>query len=332
MLIDSSEATLVAQMLSKGKNPPATTQPSVPFLPSQIRVHSPKITMKPNLFFLNASLLLVALAGTLNAQQTQPANSYASPGQPLTHTGQPNALAEEPPPFIASASLHPLPADVVRNFINTEKKFRDTLIHFSFKRDVTLQTVGPDGNITGEYVRNSIFVLDDLGQRVERVVYHPGSTIKEMKITKEDVQDLAGSQLFGLETEKLAAADFAYDLSYVGEEMIAGRKAYLLAVSPKLEPNPHEMRTRFFVGHIWVDAVSFQTLKLRGITEPHGKQRFPMFETNRELRIEDHLFPSTTIADDVLHFPGQDVHYRVKVKYYDFKRFAARVNVVEVNE
>jgi hypothetical protein len=287
--------------------------------------------MKQTLFFLPATLLLVALTSTLSAQQSPPENSKASPVQTRTHTG-PNAFAEEPPPFITSVPLHALPADVVHNFISTEKKFRDTLVHFSFKRNVTLQTIGPDGNITGEYVRNSIFVLDDLGRRVERVVYHPASTIREMKITKEDVQDLAGSQLFGLETENLTAGGSSYDFAYEGEETIKGRPAYVLAVSPKQEPDPHEMRTRFFVGHVWVDAVSFQIIKLRGITEPHGKQRFPMFETNRDLQIEDRLFPSTTTADDVLHFPGQDVHYRVQVKYYDFKRFASRVSIVEVNE
>jgi len=50
----------------------------------------------------------------------------------------------------------------------------------------------------------------------------------------------------------------------------------------------------------------------------------------RDLRMGDILFPSTTVADDVLHFPKRDVHYRITVRYYDFKRFASHVSIVEL--
>jgi hypothetical protein len=92
------------------------------------------------------------------------------------------------------------------------------------------------------------------------------------------------------------------------------------------------MRSRFFVGRIWIDAETFQTVKLEGTTEPHGKQRFPAFQTKRELKIESLLFPSSTSADDVLHFTHKDVHYRIEVKYYDFKRFASRVKILGLDE
>ena len=288
-------------------------------------------------------LLLLGLCFSINAQQTrQPAPNETVRNQTDGYDAKPYAVADnptlgsfnEPPPasFPGASLLRPSPAVIVTNFIGAERKFRETLVQFSFKRDVVLQTIGPAGEVTGEYIRNSVFVLDDAGQRVEQVVYHPKPTINEMRITREDIQDLAGSQLFGLETEKLNAADFAYDVSYVGEKIVNGQPAYLLAVSPKQEPNPQQMRMRFFVGQIWIDLVSFQTIKLRGITEPHGKQRFPVFETLREVKIEDQFFPSETIADDVLHFSESDVHYRIKVRYYDFKRFASRVKIVEVNE
>jgi len=120
-------------------------------------------------------------------------------------------------PVPAGAQIH-LPIEnepdadaIIRKFIASETKFRETLMQFAFKRDVLLQTIGPDGEVTGEYIRNSNFVLDDRGKRCERVLYHPSSTIKQMKITKEDVQDLAGSQLLGLEVD-----DFnKYDLSLI---------------------------------------------------------------------------------------------------------------------
>jgi len=216
---------------------------------------------------------------------------------------------------------------IIKSFIDAESKFRQTLNQFSFKRDVVLQTIGEHGEVTGEYIRNSLFVLNDRGERIEQVLHHPKSTITEMRITKEDVQDLAGSQLLGLE-----AADLnTYNLIYQGEDTVDGQPAYKLIVTPRQQPDANNMRARFFVGLVWIDKATFQIVKLRGTTEPHGKQRFPVFQTTRDLRVENLRFPSATSADDVLHFPKRDVHYRISVRYYDFKRFTSRLKLVEVN-
>lgn len=234
-------------------------------------------------------------------------------------TTRAQALPSQPlPPPDASA--------IIRNFIAAETTFRETLLQFSFKRDVVLQTIGPGGDVTGEYLRSSGFVLDDRGQRIERVLYHPASTLKKLKITKEDVADLSGSQLFGLEPAEMDS----YNFSYLGDATLNGQAVHLIAVRPKLKPDPHRMRQRFFVGTIWIDAATCQIVKLQGITEPHGKQRFPVFETQRTLKIENLLFPATTAADDVLRFPQIEIHYRIAVRYYDFKRFAGRVKIVEI--
>jgi hypothetical protein len=32
-----------------------------------------------------------------------------------------------------------------------------------------------------------------------------------------------------------------------------------------------------------------------------------------------------------LRFPNRDVHYRINVKYYDYKRFASKVTVTELD-
>jgi hypothetical protein len=222
--------------------------------------------------------------------------------------------------------MRPTRATIIKNFLNAEAKFRGTLVQFSFKRHVVLQTIGPQGEVTGEYLRTSVFVLDDHGQRIERVLYHPKPTLKELVITKEDIQDLAGSQLFGLELSDLNS----YDVSYLREEVLDGRSVYLIGVGPKQAPDAHHMKARFFLGVFAIDSITFRPIYAEGITEPQGKQRFPSFRTERHTDIENLLFPSSTTADDVLHFPNKDVHYRIKVSYYEFKRFAARVKIVEV--
>lgn len=226
-----------------------------------------------------------------------------------------------PPPTPPSEQL-------LSRFLIAEHQARQALNSHTFKRDVVLQTIGPGGEVTGQYIRNSVFVFDDRGNRIERVLFHPRSTIREMKITKEDIQDLAGAQLLGIDINEVNK----YFLNWIGEDQLNGRKAYVIDVRPRQKPDPHRMRERTFIGRIWIDATTLQVLNIRGIVEPQGKQRFPIFETWRESVVGLLRFPVRTTADDVLYFPNQaPVHYRISVRYYDYKRFASAVKITEVD-
>jgi hypothetical protein len=92
------------------------------------------------------------------------------------------------------------------------------------------------------------------------------------------------------------------------------------------------MSERFFWGTVWIDAQTSQIVKIKGVVEPHGKQRFPLFETWREPTGASLYLPARTEADDILHFPKYDVHYRVRVRYYDYKLFASKLKVTEIDE
>lgn len=231
------------------------------------------------------------------------------------------AHAQEPPPMTLRT-----PATIIDAFIKTETQLRQSLNQHTFKRDVVLQTIGPNGNITGEYIRTSQFLFDDKGNRIERVTYHPPSTIREMRITKEDIKDLAGSQLLGVDILESGK----YQLTYKGQEFLDGKRVYQLTVEPVVRPNPYRMSERFFRGSVWIDTANFQIVKVRGIVEPQGKQRFPTFETWREPVTSTFNFPTRTEADDVLHFPNRDVNYRIRVRYYDYKLFASTVRIKEL--
>lgn len=231
-------------------------------------------------------------------------------------------MISEPP------SPHVPPAIVLARFIAAERQLRDELNQHTFKRDVVLQTIGADGSVTGEYIRNSQFTFDDHGNRIERILFRPKSTLKHLKITKEDIQDLAGAQLLGIDVMESAK----YNLSPAGTEIFNSKELFIIEVTPNEKPDPYRMRNRFFVGRIWIDPLSFQIVKVRGIVEPQGKQRFPVFETWRESIGGSLFFPVRTEADDVLHFPNRDVHYRIKVRYYDYKRFVSTVKITEVGE
>jgi hypothetical protein len=247
-----------------------------------------------------------------------------SPARPLPALRAGDTLGDPPAP----PTLRRSPEQVVANFVSVEARVRAELNQYMFKRDVVLQTIGPNGEVTGEYVRNSQFTFDDRGNRFERVLYHPKSTIREMRITREDIQDLAGAQLLGIDVFEPGK----YQLTYAGRETIGDRDTYAIEVAPQQAPDPHRMSERFFVGRVWIDPTNLQIVRVRGIVEPHGKQRFPLFETLREQTNAPFLFPTRTEADDVLHFPNQTVHYRIKVRYYDYKRFASKVHVTELSQ
>lgn len=267
-------------------------------------------------------LLLVGCCGPTAMAQQESIALLNDPSLPLTKN---NRAFETPgPPKISTASEH-----LVSRFLIAEQKVRKELNAHTFKRDVLLQTIGPNGEVTGEYIRNSLFVFDDRGNRVERVLFRPRSTLRGMKITKEDIQDLAGAQLLGVDINEVDK----YWLELIGKEDLGGRAAYIIGVRPKQEPDPHRMKDRAFVGRIWVDATSLHVIKVRGIVQPQGKQRFPIFETWREGPAGALPFPVRTIADDILHFTNKhDVHYRVSVRYYDYRRFASTVKITEVDQ
>jgi len=226
-----------------------------------------------------------------------------------------------PPPMPLS------PKAIIAAFLKSEAETRDALNQHTFKRDVVLQTIGPNGAVTGEYIRNSQFLFDDRGNRIERVIYHPSSTIRELRITKEDIQDLAGAQLLGVDIAETGK----YRLNYLGTELVDSRTAFVIDVAPSTTPDPQNMKARFFVGRVWVDSNTFRVIKVRGIVEPQGKQRFPEFETWRRAVTDALVFPNLTTADQTLRFPNRDVHYRINVKYYDYKRFASKVTVTEID-
>jgi hypothetical protein len=230
---------------------------------------------------------------------------------------------DEPPRMVLRT-----PETILASFVKAESQVREALKHYTFKRDVILQTIGPTGDVTGQYIRKSQFLFDDNGNRVERVLYRPPSTMRKLRITKEDIQDLANAQLLGIDIVESSK----YQLAYAGKELLAGSLVYRISVEPVVKPNPHRMSERFFRGSVWIDAITFQIVKVRGVVEPHGKQRFPIFETWREPIVSLLSFPTRTEADDVLRFPSGDVNYRIRVRYYDYKLFASTLTVKEIDE
>jgi len=229
---------------------------------------------------------------------------------------------------VANAASINVPA-IIQSFTAKETEFRQALNNYSFKRDATVQTIGFGGEVTGEYRRVSQFVFDDKGNRFEKITYFPPSTLTEVTVTQEDIDDLGGIQPFALESSKIDQ----YDFTYRGTEHVDELDTYVFDVQPKVLPNPKKSKERYFSGRIWVDNEDLQIVKVHGKGVPEGEQRFPIFDTYREQIDGRYWFPTYTSADDNLIFPnGQAVHLRMLVRYTDFQRFGSKVKITEIGE
>ncbi len=216
----------------------------------------------------------------------------------------------------------------VQSLARQETSSIKALQQFAFKRDVLIQTLDRKGKVTGEYRRISQMVLDDSGNRIEKIISFSKPTLKRLIITKEDIEDIAGTQMLGLEASRIDR----YLISNAGHQIVDGRDYLLLRITPADLARAKIDHERVFNGLAWVDPNTMQIVKLKGRALPEGNQRFPMFETMRASIDKTHFFPVSTYADDVLEFPGFNIRMRMSVRYSEFKKFTSDVKISDDDE
>jgi hypothetical protein len=200
----------------------------------------------------------------------------------------------------------PLDADKASLIWQQEAKTTEALKHYAFKREVVIQTLDPSGSVTGEYLRVSQMVLTDDGQRFEKVISNPKSTLKKLRITAADLEDFSGAQMSSLDPSVYALTVSGSDILAVPDLRRAGG-------------------ARVFRGRLQVDAEGRVT-RLEGITLPEGKERFPRFVAQRA-EVSGNLFPSQTTAEDTLRFPKYDVRVRWIVRFSDYRKFRSELTI-----
>jgi hypothetical protein len=215
------------------------------------------------------------------------------------------------------------PEEIMRKFADKEKEFKEARDQYTFRQDVRVQTVDGD-TITGEYHEVFDVTYDDQGRHLENVVYAPQSTLTEILMSPEDLQDIRHLLPFVLTSEEIPE----YDILYVGQQQEDELHCYVFDIAPK----KIEGKKRYFQGRIWVDDQDLQIVKTSGKTVPDIRKKnnenlFPKFTTWREQVDGRYWFPAYTKADDTLHFKLNDVHIREIVKYTDYKRFGSKVKI-----
>jgi hypothetical protein len=222
----------------------------------------------------------------------------------------------------SQSPVRPPVQEIIHRFADAESKNAAARNNYTFTQDLDIRTIGAAGSITGQFRRTSDIVYDDRGQRIEKITYFPMSTLVELQISQEDLQDLAGVQPFALTLEDLPK----YQVDYVGEERIDELNTYVFEVKPK------QIRKgeRYFQGRVWVDNVDLQIVKAAGQAVPEvGDQKFPHFESYRENIDERFWFPTYVHVDDVLEFKRNSVHMQMTVRYTNYKKFGGYIKITE---
>ena len=215
------------------------------------------------------------------------------------------------------------PEQIIQKFAAKEAEFRDARNNYTYRQSVKLEELDGGGNPTGgkwEVVEDIIFSPE--GKRMEKVVYAPVISLRNILLTPQDQQDLRDVQPFVLTTTEIPE----YDIRYLGREKLDEIGTYSFAVKPKKMVNGK----RYFEGQIWVDDRDLQIVKTygKGVGVKKGDDAYPRFETYREQIDGKYWFPTYTRADDTLRFKsGESQRVRMVVKYQDYKKYEGKSTI-----
>lgn len=248
---------------------------------------------------------LLLLAGCVASVRAQTQGPMTPPPKYESHKVDVTAPIKAPP----------IPADeIIKKFTANEDVMKKAYDTYSFKQTIRVQeTDDPDATFV---VSGEMYMKSD-GERYERIVKAPVSSLKRTEFTLEDVKTIASLPVFILTTDELAN----YNLKYEGTQKLDELDTYIFRVTPK-----GVSRTkRFFDGVVWVDTRDFVIVKNSGKfvreVEPSGTALpFTMFDTYRENIARKYWFPTYTSSEDSLALPGnQMLALKLVIRSTDFQ-------------
>lgn len=210
------------------------------------------------------------------------------------------------------------PDEIVRRFSQKEDEYLVARSRHTSRKSIRLQEFGPDGKLSGEFLRITETSPGADGRPVVKVIEKPQSTLQHAFLAPEDLEALDHVPAYPLTTSQLPK----YNLKFVGKAQVDEIDCYIFQVKPKMLE-----RTRgLFDGVIWVDAKYLEVVKTYGkwVTEKGDapiltQYPFALFETYRENVGGKYWFPNYSRSDDTLHLKDQDVSIRLVIKWSDFK-------------
>jgi len=213
--------------------------------------------------------------------------------------------------------------EIIANFAAKEAEFAGARESYTYRQTVRVHELDQSGSVRGRHEMVTDIIFGPDGERTERVVHAPVTTLRNIQLTPEDEQDLRNVQPFVLTTKDIPN----YHVRYLGKQMLDEIPCYTFAVKPK----KMEKGERYFQGLVWVDDRDLQIVKTYGrgvgLLKKNYDNQFPKFETYREQIDGQYWFPTYTIANDTLMFQSGPQPIRMVVKYEDYKQFTSAVKV-----
>jgi hypothetical protein len=215
-------------------------------------------------------------------------------------------------------------AELIQKFAAAESRTKEARTHYSYTQDVLVQTLHGKTS-DGEFHEVSNVSYDEKGKRLESVAFAEQSSLRDVQLTQEDMQDIRQFMPFMLPAEDLPQ----YRLTYAGQQHVDDLDTFVFHVEPKKEEKDH----RYFEGRIWIDVQDLQIVKVCGKSVPDSvrvkkNQRQDLranFVTYRQPVDGRFWFPAYTRSEDTLRFRTGAVHVREVIKYTNYKRSSSSV-------
>ena len=214
------------------------------------------------------------------------------------------------------------PEEIIRRFSAKETEFYDAWMQYAYHQIAEVQVLSVNGVPKHEKMTTiSDIVFNDNGSRDIQIRRRSGN-IWSVIYTEADEDVINNMQPFALTEKELPE----YDLSYQGKEKVDELNCYVFSVTPKNLKG----KKLYFQGKIWVDDRDLQIVRTVGKPVPQRKnERFPEFETIRQMIDKKYWFPVWTHADTVLNFSrDEEVRFEETITYSDYKQFSSNYKII----
>jgi hypothetical protein len=240
-------------------------------------------------------------------------------GYSSAKTGAPSA----PGPAAQTTAKEDLtPEEIIEKFTQKETEFYRAWMQYSYTQTASIRVISVDGRPLrrkDEMTMVSEVVFNDDGTREVRVIRNRG-WLTTVEFNEKDMEVINNINPFALTKEDLPS----YDLKYRGKERVDELVCYVFSVKPK----QYEEDRLYFEGKIWVDDVDLQVVRTIGKVVPElENNKFPAFETIRQVIDDKYWFPVWTHADDDLHFPENRVRIEETIIYENYRKFSSGATI-----
>jgi hypothetical protein len=269
--------------------------------------------------FLRVAIVAVSLGFLGMAQQT--ARAQQPPEGPMDPPPEHRATRIDTTP--EPAEPPPIPSEqMIKQLAAQEDSYLLARGHYTYRKTIRIQELGPDGKPAGEYTMVTQPGRDPDGTPMDRIIVRPHSTLQYLQLESEDFDGLNRMPAFALTTSQLAK----YNLKYLGKDQLDEISCYIFDVSPKVVERAHG----FFKGIVWIDDKYLEVVKTYGSwvndlgdIKSSPQLPFTLFETYREFVDGKYWFPTYARSDETLHFKDHDVPVRLVIKWTDFEPLGA---------